>query len=396
MPDPMKTILLVSELGGGLGHIAPLLSVARRIQAKTGSRSKTRMVLACQDAISCRKTFKDIPFAVVNAPVLEPNVELTSHSSSYAEILAKFGYSRKSVLSAAVSSWDDLFTITKADLIIADHSPTACLAARGKIPVVQIGTGFTIPPLGLPNFPALRSGSAPPIIQGAILNTVNELLQSRKQAQLGTLPEILDTEARAIFTLPQLDPYGPIRNEQVLGSYHEGLKPLGAPKAPEIFLYLSEAVQNLEPVLQLATQNGLGLSAYLGSDKSSVSQLLKIRGATVYENPPDLSDILKRASIVVSHGGTGLATAALICGRPQILLPRYVESEITAQRIQAMGAGIVVEEDWDKKLVQEIKSMIAEPSYADCAHKIATKIEKLELPDKPVDITADAALNLLA
>ena len=45
------------------------------------------------------------------------------------------------------------------------------------------------------------------------------------------------------------------------------------------------------------------------------------RGGLVYDASPKLSDVLARASFVVSHGGSGLAQAALRVGRPQVIAP---------------------------------------------------------------------------
>ena len=392
----MKTILLISELGGGLGHVAPLIAIGNKILNSDFGGSNARIILATTDSVGYRDIYRDLSFALMNAPATEPAVELEAHSASFTEVLATFGYSRPSILSAAVKSWDDFYTITNADLIIADYSPTACLAARGKIPVVQIGTGFTMPPTDISRFPALRSGYAPPTIERNILQTVNSVLESRGQSVLDALPKFLETEFRAIFTLPQLDPYGPIRNEPLLGSYHVGLKPLDEPEEPLVFLYAGRDPTQLDQIVQSATLAGYRLAAYLGPMETASSILLKNRGAIVYQRPPPLSDVLSKASIVVSHGGAGLTNAALTVGRPQILLPLFVESDLTCNAVEKIGSGIVLKGKQSQKLGDALSEIIDTKRYTENAQAEAHKIAAFKLPGDPVGLVADAAIKLIS
>ncbi|MEM9277464.1 MAG: hypothetical protein AAGA76_02705, partial [Pseudomonadota bacterium] len=162
-------------------------------------------------------------------------------------------------------AWDDLINLTKPDLIVADHSPSICLAARSRIPIIQTGTGFTLPPVSLPQFPSLLRESAAPTIQKQILLAINEILEERNSKLCKRLPELLDTEYRAIFSLPHLDPYSGIRKEDLLGSYHKGLVPSVPPKKSKVFVYAGSGMRDLDTIVQSISDSDVEVEAYFGN-----------------------------------------------------------------------------------------------------------------------------------
>ena len=68
-------------------------------------------------------------------------------------------------------SWKTVFDIYKPDLIVCGHSPNCCLAAFGRIPVVMLGDGFTLPPAHEPVFP-VASGAAPIVDPSRLLENM--------------------------------------------------------------------------------------------------------------------------------------------------------------------------------------------------------------------------------
>ena len=57
--------------------------------------------------------------------------------------------------------------------MIADFAPLAALAARGRIPLVHIGNGYTLPPHEMPRFPLLHRYSPPVWYEEQTLATIN-------------------------------------------------------------------------------------------------------------------------------------------------------------------------------------------------------------------------------
>jgi hypothetical protein len=75
---------------------------------------------------------------------------------SYTEILFFYGYLDASRLTAMISAWISLISLIEPDIIIADHAPTALIAARVLgIPRTTMGPGFFLPPDTAP-LPSMR------------------------------------------------------------------------------------------------------------------------------------------------------------------------------------------------------------------------------------------------
>src|SRR5690606_4495882 len=139
--------------------------------------------------------------AVVQAPVWwEPSLpsERPYGAASYADVLAMFGYASREGLGALVAAWDNLFAAFMPDLVVADHAPTALVAAAGAIPAVAIGNGFTLPPADLAEFPILRPHLAPLAAQAALFEAVAAVQRARRRPAPAALPGILAAERRFV------------------------------------------------------------------------------------------------------------------------------------------------------------------------------------------------------
>lgn len=388
-------ILLVSELGAGLGHIAPLFAVAQSIATDKDNASRVEFTVASPDSVGIARSFPDIDHELINSPVSPPVVHLKSHTASYAEVLTTFGFSRPAHLRASMRAWDDLINLTKPDLIVADHSPSVCLAARGRIPVVQTGTGFTLPPAFLPQFPSLLRESAAPAVQKQTLLAINEILDERNSKPYERLPELLDTEYRAIFSLPHLDPYSGIRREDLLGTYHKGLVSSDPPREPRVFVYAGSGMRDLDAIVQSISDRDIEVEAYFGNADTVAARFLKNRGMKVHDQPPELSDVLARSSLVISQGGAGLSNAALIVGRPHIVYPNHAESGITAARLVDLKLGINIEQNPGECVPEAVEQIFSDPEYAGNAQDEAMKIADSGKFADGLSVVANRVLELI-
>lgn len=57
----------------------------------------------------------------------------------------------------------------------------------------------------------------------------------------------------------------------------------------------------------------------------------------MFEHPADLREVLSQVPVVIHHGGVSTAQAGLVAGRPQVLLPRYLEQELVALALGNRG-----------------------------------------------------------
>ncbi|MGI9416142.1 MAG: glycosyltransferase [Hyphomicrobiales bacterium] len=404
----MKTVLFAWELGEGLGHAAPLVAIADALVA-LGAKSGTpvKPVFAFKDPLFARHALGERPYAVLPAPAYPRHIKIHGDVGAFSEVLANTGFARKGDLEVMVRAWDDLFHALDADLVVADYSPTACVAARGRLPVMVTGNGYLVPPHTMASYPALRGDQVSSQSQTALLETVNAVFSERGVAPLDRLPQVLEGSARAVFTLPELDPYRAFRDEPVLGHYHGTLTPAEPAAAPHIFYYGQTEHQSLAEIAKAIAEAGIAMSCYCRGPESVAMRFLEIVGAEVYAEPPPLQNALARASLVISHAGSGITHGALMVGRPQILIPDHLESSITAVRVKMMGVGEIFEpysrlsrtkrQDGDPRteLTAMIRRLHDEPVYGERAHAVAREIERRDAPEAPVNAAARICLDLL-
>ena len=150
------------ELGAGLGHVQPLLSVAKALAGRGH-----QPVFAVKNLLEAAPLLGAEPFTVLQAPQWPPRPQGAKpfRASSYADILAIRGFADADELFPLVRAWQALIDLVRPDLIVCDHSPTLCLAAYRSVPVVMIGTGFTVPPAEHSEFPPLQPSVAPQMPQ---------------------------------------------------------------------------------------------------------------------------------------------------------------------------------------------------------------------------------------
>jgi hypothetical protein len=189
----MSTILLTWELGGGLGHLANLAPLARRL-AERGHR----VVVALRDLSRAWQVFGEIDVFCLQSPVKTRNDgERIEPPRTFAHILHNVGFGDFNELWSMTAAWRNLYDYVRPDAIIFDHSPTALLAARGyPARRILIGAGFFWPLDQCP-LPDLRPWLGTPGERLAsdekfVLANVNLALQYWQQPPLerlaGTLP----------------------------------------------------------------------------------------------------------------------------------------------------------------------------------------------------------------
>lgn len=387
-----STILLAGELGAGLGHVMPLYRIGEALHEAAEARG---IDLRCVFAVHEPALLHDLKRSgdlVLQAPAGASQGELKSNTASYAEVLIANGFADAATLRRNVATWDDLFALVAPSLVIADHSPTAVLAARGRIATLVTGNGFTVPPAAIDIYPALLADRAAPAIQSALRDNVNALLTGRGLAPVARLPEFLKGDARAVFTIRELDPYGALRDTALAGLYEADISPVPLPAEPRIFLYGHAGIASFPMLVRASLETGLPVSAYVTGAGAELKYLLAGRGAEIFERPPPLSEILPRASLVVSNGGAGLSHAALIAGRPHAIAPIHAESQMTARALERMGCAAIVETATFDKAVAALKGAAENGMLRDACASAAKTLDAT-LPRTPLAALADACLD---
>ena len=100
----------------------------------------------------------------------------------------------------------------------------------------------------------------------------------------------------------------------------------------------------------------------------------------------DQAEVMPRAAVMVSHGGSGSTLLALAAGVPQAFVPLFVDGPANAERVAALGAGLVAED-----LRAAVEALLHDPAYALAAARVASEIASLPPVDDAVELIQRSA-----
>jgi hypothetical protein len=380
------------ELGAGLGHVQPLLSVARAL-ASHGHKP----VFAVKNLLEAAPLLGAEPYPVLQAPQWPPRPPGAKpfRAASFADILAIRGFADADELLPIVRGWQALIDLVRPDLIVCDHSPTLCLAAYRSVPVAMIGTGFTVPPAEHSEFPPLQTGVAPQMPQEQMLAVVRDVQRRLNRPAPETLPGLFAECARFVCTVPELDPYNSVRVKPALGSFNT-LPPAQPPSSVRsFFAYLTSDFRAAEKVLAYLAELKIPGSAFVRGASKRLIESLRSRGLEMYASPAPMHEVLPRCSVILHHGGLLTAEDALATGRPQLLLPRYLEQELTARALRDLGVALALAGRYTLQSVsQALHQLMADPRFMNQATAWSNTIHDRGVGN-PLDQITAACLNVL-
>lgn len=214
----MSRVLLGWELGGGLGHTIRF----KRLTAELEKRGHAVSVAlphsyhASQIGLD-RSRIHMVPewpgLGRGRANPKEPS------AITHGEMLASTIFGPVEEIADHVGAWRKVYADAKPDVVIADYAPGAVLAARGLLPLVNIGDGYTLPPADMTGFPRLWPGG------GELLFDEAEMAQRLSAAlarfgvpPLASYPDLNRATTQATLTIPAFDPYCAVRHEGWLGA----------------------------------------------------------------------------------------------------------------------------------------------------------------------------------
>jgi UDP:flavonoid glycosyltransferase YjiC (YdhE family) len=390
-----KTAVFICELRSDLGFAAPLLCVADelvRIAAQQGSQLRTIFVLS--DPVYYGHEVAARGHMVLPAPVINRQFEINSLGRSYADLLAAIGFAHERELTMLVETWDRLFALLSADVVIADNCPLACLAARGRIPVFVAGSGFSAPPASMAFFPAIASIGQAETNQSLLVDTVNRILHGRGVPRIDNLPELFAGDRRAVFSVPQLDPYYAHRDERLLSPCFNIKGPLVPREAPSIFFSLPSTFPDLTGLVRALKRVGAVMSCYVPGPGTVGLTLLKEAGARVFETRPVLHDVLSDATVVLA-ASADLASATYLAGRPQVILRGDLETNAMALELENRHTAIALDAADLNDLTDAIRELLNNSSYAQSAREESRRLQTTALSDNSAATAARECLEFI-
>ena len=377
--------LFAWELGGGLGHTAPLGQIAEPL-LKAGHR----VDFVLKDLSTAEAALGGIashPNAGIwQAPVWQPHYLAPRHPICYAELLFGVGYLDARRLLGLVHGWRSIFRALVPDFLLCDHAPTALLAARGSpFPRGIVGSGFFVPPHRAP-MPAFAEWEPPDearvvAAERVALDTCNAVLGALGSKPLDALCDLYRTDEDFLLTWPELDHYAGLADRP--GSRYWGaLSParLGAvPIWPEgdgrrLFAYLKAEYAPAGALLQLLARGPWRTHAFISGIPSDRIVHFQSPFLHISQSPADLDAVATAADAFLSHGNFNTVSQLLRGGLPALLLPTQAEQLLVARRVAQAGAGLMMIEDQAvAELPIALRRFATEPGFGAVARAFAVR-----------------------
>lgn len=390
-----KRILLAWELGLNLGHLARLQPLAVRFKQQGHN-----LIAAVRDVQAAVRVFGALDIPLFQAPHATNEIRVDHASSSYPNILRSQGWGSPGGLWGLVQCWVNLFRLTKPDLIIADHAPTAVLAAQILgIEVVQIGNGFELPPLTNP-LPCLPEATEIPTEQ--LIQTENQIVESVNQVHsrfgvgsIRHLAELFTQTPRFLVCFAELDHYGSRARETYWGpllptdSGTSVAWPRGG--GPRIFVYIALSSHEATTIIRGLASRDARIVCVAPKLSLNEREQLHAEANICFAERANLAELASTADLCLSHGAEGTVTTFLLAGVPQLIRPPYLEGYVAARRVEQLDAGLLLRGQLTPEVVAiTLDAMLSDPGYRTAALNFAKKYRHFKSAQ-----TADAIANLV-
>ena len=342
----MGHILCCWELGAGYGHLYRLLPIISELL-----RVGHHVSIVSKDVERARRVFDTFSLETIPAPVASAPPKSFSLSQNYSENLLRNGYWHLPSLQQRLKDWLALFEAYQPDLVLAEHAPTALLAARlADLPHGVIGTGFSVPPRLIP-MPGIQPWFHLPKrqllnIEVAFLERLNPVIRSLGGRELTAVAEMFDQAEPFLCTFPELDHYTIREDVAYLGPilYTPEHQPAIWPEfdGTRIFLYMHAANRMLRPVLKFLKSLPVAVLACITAMPPDEIHQWEGENLHIHTNPVNLSEVVKNCQLMISQGGFNTGVYMLLHGVRLFLLPLELEQMLWAYRLSQQGLATTV------------------------------------------------------
>jgi UDP:flavonoid glycosyltransferase YjiC (YdhE family) len=392
----MKTVLFAWEHGGGFGHIANLGRFAALLKD-----CEIRPVFVLKDPKAADLLEADAKILQAPPWPAAASDENRSYRSTVTmhDQLASAGLADEQGLRSLLQAWDAILTTVDPDLIVADYAPAASMMARGRIPLIVVGNGYTVPPGDMKRFPLLHRVHPPRWSEDETLATVNRVLRSLDRPPLKQLPQMFSGDAQMVLTFPVLDPYDLQRSSPLAGPIFDSPPLEARMDANSIFVYLSRGVLSALPfdivpqLLPFADRLVISAPDIL----SEQSYDLLRRGARVYPQHLPLSETLASTRLVIHFGGGGLAAHAVAAGIPQLVVATHIEQLLNGLQLKKARLGRVIDSYQPQAGISNaLDAILADDDMRQYTTQAGHEHRSMLASMKPLETFKAAALKFLA
>jgi hypothetical protein len=409
--------LIVLEIAGGLGHLAQIVPVARALK-RQGAKVSLLTVQADlakpygpngNEAIFERVMGLKWPGESKPAFMVQASLKV---ANTYPAILRRNSFRDQPTLLNRLQYLFQSFEVIAPDLLLAQHAPTAQLAAHLKgLKQASFGDGYCVPlvpgvdgkmasflPEGL-MVPRSNEGSFFPAFMQNDVDKDYETLESTiasvcTKLNLSISPRVaqwIDHEKQFLCTWPFFDHYGSREQAYYYGPHIEALGKgrLSWPKgssvsSPKVLVYLSHQHPLLQPYLdQLEALNWPSVLY-----TNTPSGQYRLPGNVARGNEAiDIAWHLEQSDIVINHSSFGTCTQAMRAGKPIVAAPTNPEQMMLTRELTKLGVGTWG--DPQHMALDEVLHSAASDAMSTQARALSKVIETVDLEGALLELTED-------
>ena len=375
-PGGRPGVLYAWEFGANLGHIGTFLPVAKEL--------RQRGIDVHWAVTQPHQAVRLLPlagFSWMQAPLM-PEQARPGPPLNYADILLRFGYADGRDLLGLVVAWRELLRLSGSSLLLADHAPTALLAARTLgIPAMLFGSGFFAPPQAEPT-PNMRPWS--PVDHDKLLAadrialaSVNEVLANFERPPLDFLARLFCVAEDSLLSFPELDHYaqrGPARYWGMLPAAVAEDSDWPPTPGPRVFSYLRADTPHVEAALQALHSVQGSVLIYAPGLPAALVARYSAAHLAFSPRPADLNKVAAQADAGLTYASPAATVAFLMAGKPVLMVPGHLEQFLFALRVVEMGAGLLQNpEHPPHELATMLRRVLQEPGFRQNAQAFARK-----------------------
>ncbi|MGQ0590136.1 MAG: glycosyl transferase-like UDP-glucuronosyltransferase [Sphingosinicella sp.] len=330
----MARILLAWEFGANRGHVVPMIRIAAILRSVG---HEIHFAVQRLDAFAPGEAVGAPVWQAPVSPRLLSAVPAARAPAGFADVLARLGMDDPRLVAAMINAWRHLLSAVRPDLVVADYAPFLLMAARGRVPTIAVGTGFSLPPADLAELPVLVEGGRG-VDQGPVLDALNAGLAEADAEPMATLAAAFRAERALPVTFAELDPYAAHRPAPPAHPLPPDFA-ASVGEGSEVFVYADARRLEDSPLWRGLAEAGLPMRVHVPRMPDSLRAALVGHGFAVEPEPLPFAAIAARSRLVVSHGGHGLTCACLAAGLPHVVFYYDLEKLLTGLALARLGVG---------------------------------------------------------
>jgi UDP:flavonoid glycosyltransferase YjiC (YdhE family) len=391
-----KRVLLTWEFGHGFGHAKRLALIGSRL---TADGYDCRYILRYPEAanvvgiealrVSSAPNWPKPDYSRLTADQLKREATRT-----LGQVLAAAAFGNAANILGIAERWEQIAREMRPDLVVADFSPSAVAAFRGRVPVVVVGEGYIVPPPHADSFPPLHDWTERELFaEDDVLSAIDNVQRRLGRAPLGRFVRIMQGDRNLVCSWRLLDPLARFRREPQIGFVAEKLpRPDGRPRDLVLAYIHSDALRH-EAVRKLVANLPAPALAIVPGIAESDRLAISGSGTEVSREFLDLDEILLRSRAVIHQAGVGIASMALAAGVPQLALTSHIESVWTGHALSWVGAGLSATLEQAQAATELLDQLMANPAFAGSAMREAQRVAT-DYPRSALDVLAETCAEL--